>query len=141
MIEYECDECSYPIRVEDNLVGRKARCPGCGAISTIPDKQSAAQAAKARPSAAASTGAKPPPHLSAEERELLEYFRTMSSATQGRLLGTAAAWAEGTPQPAPAQPAPTGPVVIAHPPVTPPRADEGSTTVWTKQKRKREDRT
>ena len=36
MITYRCDGCGHAVRVNDDLAGRRFRCPKCAQIGTIP---------------------------------------------------------------------------------------------------------
>ena len=36
-IKVTCQQCGKVLRVRDELVGRRGRCPGCGAVITVPD--------------------------------------------------------------------------------------------------------
>ena len=42
MIEYNCPSCQRMLRVQSDAVGRKAKCPHCGAVSEIPAASSGA---------------------------------------------------------------------------------------------------
>ena len=39
-IEFECPDCHKFLRAGINLVGTKGKCPSCGKILTVPEKES-----------------------------------------------------------------------------------------------------
>jgi phage FluMu protein Com len=57
-IEFRCSQCNKLLRTADDTAGKKAKCPECGTVMTIPEAPAAAAAAAAGGSP---FGAAPPP--------------------------------------------------------------------------------
>jgi serine/threonine protein kinase/formylglycine-generating enzyme required for sulfatase activity len=52
MIAFACAGCRMRLSVKDELAGKKVKCPGCGAVTAVPDKAAVAPASgKLRPAA------------------------------------------------------------------------------------------
>src|SRR5262245_133329 len=56
-IAFNCSECDAPLKLSDDLAGKKCKCPKCGAVNAVPDgDEDAVQAAPAKKPTARAAG-------------------------------------------------------------------------------------